>query len=90
MIKRITEAAFYEPSITELTFNDGTSKTVDVATLLDGPVFEMLKDPLYFLQGKLDPVCGTIVWPNGADFAPEALYELDAVGESPRSAIEEN
>jgi hypothetical protein len=34
-------------------------------------------DPDYFSQAKLDPVCGTVVWPNGADFAPEALYELE-------------
>jgi hypothetical protein len=59
-----------------LAFNDGTSKTVDVGPLLTGPVFEPLRDPAYFARAELDRVCGTVTWPNGADFAPEALHEL--------------
>ncbi|MFQ5734149.1 MAG: DUF2442 domain-containing protein [Planctomycetaceae bacterium] len=90
MIQRITKATLSEPSVAELTFNDGTSKTVDVASLLDGPVFDPLKDPAYFVLGQLDPVCGTVVWPNGADFAPEALFELDAIDESLQSANKTN
>jgi hypothetical protein len=35
-----------------------------------------LKDEEYFRKMKLDAVCGTVFWPNGADFAPEALYAL--------------
>jgi hypothetical protein len=63
----------------ELEFSDGTNKRVDVKSLLTGPVFKQLKDPDYFKRVSVDPVCGTVVWPNGADFAPEALYELKAV-----------
>jgi hypothetical protein len=44
---------------------------------MDGPVFEPLHDPAYFAKASLDPVAGTVVWPNEADFAPEALYELE-------------
>jgi hypothetical protein len=88
MILKITAAQLFAPSYAELTFNDGTTKTVDVAPLFNGPVFEPLKDTAYFLQGELDPVCGTIIWPNGADFAPEALYELNAIHESAEAANE--
>jgi hypothetical protein len=56
-----------------LTFNDGVQSTVDFAQWLHGPVFEPLKDIGYFQRFFLD--CGTVGWPNGADIAPETLYE---------------
>jgi len=76
MILRVTKAEVIGEHRLDLTFNEGTRKTVNVAPLLAGPIFEPLHDPSYFARAALDPVCGTIVWPNGADFAPEALYEL--------------
>jgi hypothetical protein len=77
MILRILEAEVCGPHSLRLRFNDGTRKRVNVLPLLDGPVFEPLHDPVYFSQVTLDPVAGTVVWPNEADFAPEALYELE-------------
>lgn len=62
-----------------LAFSDGVQADVDVRPLLSGPVFEPLRDPGYFARAALDPVCGTVVWPNGADFAPEALHALVGV-----------
>ena len=56
-----------------LTFNDNSEKTIDFEEWLDGPVFEPLKDPSYFRNFFLDG--GTVAWPNGADIAPETLYE---------------
>jgi len=82
MILRITEADVCSGHRLRLVFNDGLRKTVDASPLLSGPVFEPLKDPSYFELAKVDRVCGTVVWPNGADFAPEALHELPAVEES--------
>jgi hypothetical protein len=76
MILRILEAKVCGPCSLWLRFSDGMSKCVDLSPRLQGPVFEPLRDPAYFSQVVLDPVCGTVVWPNGADFAPEALYEL--------------
>jgi hypothetical protein len=78
MILRISEARVCGPHSLRLTFNDGTSKQVDVRPLLHGTVFEPLRDPAYFATVALDSICGTVVWPNGADFAPEALQELEA------------
>jgi hypothetical protein len=78
---RIIEAVVCGSRLLRLTFNDGTFKTVDVSPLLGGPIFEPLRDPAYFARAQLDRICGTVVWPNGADFAPEALHELAAVEE---------
>jgi len=52
------------------------SGEVDLAAELDGPIFEPLRDPAVFAQVSVDPEINTIVWPNGADFAPEFLREL--------------
>lgn len=38
-------------------------------------VFEPLRDPAYFARVSVDPEAGTIAWPNGADMAPDPLYE---------------
>ena len=59
-----------------LTFNDSSEKTIDFRQWLDGPVFEPLKDPDYFRHFFLDG--GAVAWPNGADIAPETLYEYAA------------
>ena len=57
-----------------LTFNDGTEGVVDFARWVGrGPVFEPLKDPAYFQRFFID--VETVEWPNGADIAPETLYE---------------
>ena len=71
-------------------FNDGIRKRVNVWPLLDGPIFEPLHDPAYFARMTLDPVAGTVVWPNEADFAPEALHELETerVGEETEPALD--
>jgi hypothetical protein len=61
-------------------FNDGSEKTVDFRDWLEGPIFEPLKEVAYFRRFFIDG--GTIAWPNGADIAPETLYEAQAVHEA--------
>lgn len=76
MILRITNASTCGPFRLRLTFNDGVEKVVDLKDELTGPIFQPLRDQTFFDQVVLDRVCGTVTWPNGADFAPEALHEL--------------
>ena len=66
-----------------LTFNDNSEKTIDFRHWLDGPVFEPLKNPDYFQRFFLDG--GTVVWPNGADIAPETLYEAEGLAKRPQA-----
>jgi Protein of unknown function (DUF2442) len=68
-----------------LSFNDGTTGEVDLKDALLGPVFEPLKDKTMFSKVAVDPELETIVWPNGADLAPEFLKEL-YLKQSKRSA----
>lgn len=77
-ILRIDEVEVCGSYSLRLVFNDGVAKCVDVSPLLEGPIFRPLRDAAYFGQVTLDPVAGTVVWPNGADFAPEALHGLPA------------
>lgn len=59
-----------------VSFDDGTYGEVDLAGELKGPIFESLKDRDIFSKVTVDPELETVVWPNGADLAPEFLKEL--------------
>jgi hypothetical protein len=69
----VTRAEYRGGYRIHVTFTDGKSGTIDFTQWLDGPIFEPLRDPQYFERFFLDG--GTVSWPNGADIAPETLYE---------------
>jgi hypothetical protein len=74
-LERVVDARITAPFRIEVTFDDGLVRSIDLESELWGPMFEPLKDPEYFARMAVDQDAGTIVWPNGADFAPEFLYE---------------
>ena len=58
----------------DIEYADGTRGLVSVEDRLFGSVFEPLRDPAFFARVSIDEF-GAICWPNGADLAPDALYE---------------
>ena len=61
-----------------VSFVDGTVGQVEMQAFLQGSevvgtVFEPLRDPGFFAQGAV--VSGAVQWPNGADLAPDAMYD---------------
>ena len=61
-----------------LRFEDGIAGELDFSGEDWSGVFAPLSDPKFFARVELDEELGTIVWPNGADIAPEALHRLVA------------
>ena len=74
---RLVEARWIREFVIHIRFSDGVEGDVDLRGELDGPIFEPLKDRDYFKSFVLHPELHTIAWPNGADLAPEFLYEHD-------------
>jgi hypothetical protein len=72
---RVADAQLVENYVLRVRFSDGTEGVVDLESELVGPVFDPLRDPVYFGKFRVDDDLHTVVWPNGADFAPEFLYE---------------
>ncbi len=73
MLPRITNARYVSDFRIWLQFSDGVQGEVDLSSELNGPIFEPLRDVAVFRQVRLHPELRTLVWPNGADFAPEFL-----------------
>ncbi len=73
----VTEARWVRGRRVWLRFDDGLEGEVDLASHLDGEVFEPLRAPAYFRKLKIGEG-RTLCWPNGADLAPEFLHALVA------------
>jgi hypothetical protein len=73
MIPRVTEARYVSGRTIWLRFSDGAEGEVDLSAEIHGEVFEPLRDVEYFRKFEVNREFGTVVWPNGADLAPEFL-----------------
>ena len=72
---RVVDCKYLSGYRLRLRFNDGLEGELDLEAELQGEVFQPLRDTAFFQQYVLHPELHTIVWPNGADFAPEFLHE---------------
>lgn len=75
MLPKLQEAKYQGDYRIRLKFADGMEGEVDLEKELWGEMFQTLKDKSRFSEFFLSNELDTIVWPNGADFAPEFLYQ---------------
>ena len=75
MIPRVREAKYVKDFVIKVRFADDVEAEIDLEGDLDGEIFEPLKDASYFKTFIVHPELHTLTWPNGADFAPEYLYQ---------------
>jgi len=75
---RVTSVNALSDACLRVTFVDGTGGEVHMKSFLSSPtvdstIFEPLRDPALFAQAQV--VLGAVQWPNGADLAPDAMYD---------------
>lgn len=73
-MRRIVTAKPLDPYQLDITFDDGVQGVISLKDRLFGPVFEPLREPAVFRQVFVDEF-GAVAWPNGADLAPDGVYE---------------
>ena len=81
MTPRLARAEYLGDYKIGVTFDDGREGVIDLEDELWGDVFEPPKEPEIFQRFRVDTELDTIVWPTGADLAPEFLYERAAPGD---------
>jgi len=74
MYYTVVDARYVQGHTIWVKFEDGAEGAVDLSQELWGEVFEPLRDVEYFRRFEIAEY-GTLAWPNGADIAPEFLYE---------------
>ena len=74
MLMEVIKADYLSGYRLKLRFSNGETRIADMESSLTGPVFQPLKDIEYFKRFSIP--FNTVQWENGADFAPEYLYEI--------------
>ena len=83
----VTEVAVLRHGVLRVAFADGTTGEVEVLERMRGSVFDEARTPEGFARVSVDAETGTVVWPGGADLAPDMLYERVRTGAWPDQDI---
>ncbi len=71
---KVIEIYYQQDYIFKVVFDDGACGNIDFSIYIGKwAIFEPLQDLNLFKAATIEG--GTIVWENGADIAPESLYE---------------
>jgi len=74
MFLEVSKAVYLDNYRIMLTFNNGETRIVNLEKELEGAVYAPLRDRDYFKNFQIK--FNTIEWQNGADYAPEYLYQI--------------
>ena len=74
MFFEVVKAEYLDSYKVKLLFNTGEVKVVDLSQSLNGSFFLPLRNIDFFKSFTIK--FNTIEWSNGADYAPEYLYDL--------------
>jgi hypothetical protein len=83
----VTAASVVRHGVLRIVFADGLAGEVDVLGRMRGPVFDEARTPAGFAKATVDAETGTVVWPGGANLAPDTLYERLRTGAWPDQHI---
>jgi hypothetical protein len=83
----VTAVSVVRHGVLRLTFADGLAGEVDVLGRMHGPVFDEARTAAGFAKAAVDAETGTVVWPGGADLAPDTLYQRLSTGVWPDQQI---
>lgn len=72
-VKAVTPKSDYTLVIT---FENGEKRIYNALPLLSKPIFKQLNNKAFFMRAKAE--CGTIIWDEDIDIAPEHLYECSS------------
>jgi len=81
----ITTVEVVRHGVLRLTFADGLGGEAEVLDRMRGPAFDYARTVEGFARVRVDKETGTIVWPGGADLAPDTLFERIRSGAWPGS-----
>ena len=74
MFLHVVDAKYLKDYKIEVSFNDGRKGVANLTDALTGTIFEPLKKKSEFSTFTVDQELQTLVWPCGADLAPEYIY----------------
>jgi hypothetical protein len=83
MTPDVTKATDVRHGVLRLRFADGLTSEFSVLERMHGPIFDEARTAAGFRRAAVDAETGTVVWPGGADLAPDTLYERARTGTWP-------